>query len=259
MLFIKRFNFIVYLTVALAVGFGFGYLVKSKGLQDDLLTADISKTSLYSNQKSDPAVDIIEEKLKNDTAFLNDTQCAISVLKERMSILNDLTAKTIGICSGIPEFEDMEITFTSLQSKAYNTDIAIENAKSGLKKVASGKKAPEYEIASNNMYIGYQKIQNQLAVGKTFVDIAKTYVENNEGETADKISRLIAEWSLYCAQDAALNRSDEELAYWEVKVNELDHMDKLSAKEITNSIAHGNSARLMNHQESLMNVLLRYF
>ncbi len=215
MLFIKKVNFIVYLAVALVLGFGFGCLVRSTGVQDDLLAASVAKASLYNNQKEDPAVSVAEEKLKNDSEFRESTLEVMELLKERMAGLSDLTDRTLKACSEIPDFIELNTTFQSLQAKAYNTNLAIESVTAGIDKILEGKSAPEYEVASNNVYIGYQKINKQLEAGKRFVDAAEEYLKNNmESENAPAVAELITDWSVYCAEDAVLNGKEDELAYW---------------------------------------------
>ena len=82
--------------------------------------------------------------------------------------------------------EDMLIVFNSLKVKAHNTLLAIETADEGINKIIDGKNAPEYEIASNNSYMGYQKIITQIKVSKESVSYSSqaprlgiTVLENN--------------------------------------------------------------------------------
>ena len=215
MLFIKKVNFVVYLVVALVVGFGFGCLIRTNSIQDDLLAANIAKASLYNNQKEDPQLSIVEEKLKNDTEFRESTIEIMDLLKDRMAGLNELTERTLQTCSEIPDFIELNTTFASLQTKAYNTNLAIESATSGIEKIMNGESAPEYEVATNNVYIGYQKINKQLEAGKKFVDVAEEYLNNNmENENAPAVAELVTDWSVYCAEDAVLSGKDDEYAYW---------------------------------------------
>ena len=222
MLFIKKVNFVVYLTVAIVVGFGFGCLIRTNSIQDDLLAANIAKASLYNNQKEDPALSVVEEKLKNDTEFRESTIEIMDVLKNRMAGLNELTERTLQTCSEIPDFIELNTTFASLQTKAYNTNLAIESTTSGIEKIMNGKSAPEYEVATNNVYIGYQKINKQLEAGKQFVDTAEEYLKNNmESENAPAVAELVTDWSVYCAEDAVLSGKDDEYAYWDNRYTEV--------------------------------------
>ena len=219
-MYVKNSNFAIYLVLAALVGFGISFLFLSSNVQGSLLSGDISKANVYSNPKDDPEFSVIEEKLQNDEEFYNTTKSALSLIGSRVDDLEELTSKTIEVCSDIPEFKNAIKDIISLNAKAYNTQLSINSASSGLDKLASGKKAPDYEQASNNVYIGFQKIENQLAIGKAFFETASAYLEGKEGEEYDELSELAARWSIYCAQDAYLNNSNEDLTYWEKEVDE---------------------------------------
>ena len=219
-MYVKNSNFAIYLVLAALVGFGISFLFLSSNVQDSLLSGDISKANVYSNQKDDPEFSVIEEKLANDEEFFNTTKDALSFIGTRVDDLEELTSKTIEVCSDIPEFKNAIKDIISLNAKAYNTQLSINSASSGLDKLANGKKAPDYEQSSNNVFIGFQKIENQLAIGKAFYETASAYLEGKEGEEYNEIAELAAKWSIYCAQDAYLNSSNEDLAYWENQANE---------------------------------------
>ncbi len=219
-MFVKKVNFVIYLALALVVGFGASFLFGKQSVQSDLVSGDISKASLYSNQKADPETTVIEEKLKNDEAFLNTTKLSMALLKERVEMLDELTGNTVKACADVPEFKEVMKSIESLQAKTFNTNLAIDAAAKGLEKLVEGQSAPEYEVASNNTFIGFNKIENQLSVGKEFVKTAEAYLEGKEGKKAEQIAAVASEWVRYCVQDAALNNSDENLAYWQNTVQQ---------------------------------------
>ena len=219
-MFVKKVNFVIYLALALVVGFGASFLFGKQSVQSDLVSGDISKASLYSNQKADPETTVIEEKLKNDEAFLNTTKLSMALLKERVEMLDELTGNTVKACADVPEFKEVMKSIESLQAKTFNTNLAIDAAAKGLEKLVEGQSAPEYEVASNNTFIGFNKIENQLSVGKEFVKTAEAYLEGKEGKKAEQIAAVTSEWVRYCVQDAALNNSDENLAYWQNTVQQ---------------------------------------
>lgn len=212
-MYVKKSNFAIYLVLAALVGFGIGFLFLSSNVQGSLLSGDISKANVNINTKDDPESSVIEEKLANDEEFYNTTKDALSFIESRVDDLEELTSKTIEVCSDIPEFKNAIKDIISLNAKAYNTQLSINSTSSGLDKLASGKKAPEHEQTSNNIFIGFQKIENQLAIGKAFYETASDYLEGKEGEEYDELAELAAKWSIYYAQDAYLNNSDEVLTY----------------------------------------------
>lgn len=223
-MYVKNSNFVLFLALAVVVGFGASFLIKGVDAQSDLASGDISKAAKYSNQKEDPALTVIEEKLKNDQEFLSNTKDAMDFLNDRVSTLSELTDKTIELCSGIPEFESLMTEIKSLNAKSYNTGAALANANAGLEKLAAGKSAPEYELYSNNAYLGFNKIENQMSLGQRFYDTASAYLEEKDGDEYKDLADLALVWLVYCTQDACLNASEEDAAYWEGKYSELDGM-----------------------------------
>ena len=222
-MYLKKVNFVIYLALALLVGFGSSFLIKGMDVQSDMVSGNIAKANLYNNQKDDPAISIMEEKLRNDTTYLKQTVYTMALLKSRVHTLNELTEKTIAVCSDIPEMESIMLGLQSLNAKSVNTDASIDAVSTGLIKIIEGKPAPEYEIASNNTYLGYRKINNQLALGISFVKAAEKYISGN-GKKASEVAGLVAEWSNYCVMDACLNKDNEKLTAWGTSLKEASEL-----------------------------------
>ena len=221
-MYLKKSNFVIYLGLAAVVGFGVSFLFNSDKVQGDLLNGDISKASRYSNVKSDPAFAVIEEKLMNDKEYFNSTKASVELVKDRMSVLEDLTGRTFEACQNVPELQSVLVGVASLNAKAHNTTLALESMEEGLKQISNGKSAPFYEEASNSASAGFDKIEKQLSIGRAFVTAAYDYIEGKESnEEVQNIVNLIAEWSQYCGENAALNHNEEDLDYWKTKVGEL--------------------------------------
>lgn len=220
-MFIKKVNFLVCLALALVCGFGLSFLVGAN-VDEGMTSGDISKANLYNKQMPDPEASVIEELLRNDPDYLMATQSDLSIIKERVMILDELTKKTLKSCTKLPEFEDLMLTVSSLQAKAYNTNLAVDAANKGLEEILNGKSCPEYEVSSNNAYLGFEKIGNQLAIGQDILEATARYSENNEGETADSLATLAADWMVYCYDNAAVNGLDDKLASLEELMNSSD-------------------------------------
>ena len=220
-MYVKNTNFVLYLVLAAVVGIGAGCIFSSQDIQSKFTKGDISKANVYSNQKEDPSVTVIEEKLKTDESFLYNTKSAMSVLKERMTALSDLSERTLNTCQGIEELEGSLSNIASLNAKSFNTCNAIDEASAGLEQIVAGRKSPKYEQASNVAFIGFMKVERQISAGKEFVEEASEYLAKENAKKTDEITGLVAEWSVYCTQDAVLTASKDELKYWQGKVGEL--------------------------------------
>lgn len=244
-MYIKNSNFALYLALAAVVGFGASFLVSGLGAQSDLASGDISKAARYSNQKEDPASTVIEEKLKNDEEYLRNTKNAMNFLQSRMTTLSDLTEQTLEICSGIPEFESLMSEMQSLNAKSYNTSTALTNANAGLDKMVSGKKAPEYEMFSNQAFLGYSKVENQMELGRKFYDMSTAYLTGKQGDQYSPVADLAVVWSVYCTQDAYMNGSNKDIEYWKSKYSELDGIGgSMIRQQLEKALVQANRQKL---------------
>ena len=221
-MYIKKSVLAVFLVCAVAVGFGACALVETLSTDGSLLSGDIAKADLYSGQKVDPDVAVVEERLQNDTAFLHQTQDAMALLKQRLDTLNDLTDRTMSLCADVAEFKGVMSGISSLQVKAHNASLALDRTAEELEKVADGKRSNLYEQASNNAFIGFMKTESQLAIGKEFVETATKYIDKNGEKVSEDLARLVADWTVYCTEDAMINGSEDETAYWLSSAEKLD-------------------------------------
>lgn len=218
-MYIKNSNFVIYLVAAAIVGFGASFLFAAADFQNGLGSGDISKASRYNNVKEDPDVAVVVEKLQNDTAFFNQTKSSIEFLRDRVSSLATLSEETAKLCGNIPALNANVPAMNSLSVKAYNTGIAFESVSDELERIADGKKSPAYEQTTNNAYIGFQKVENQLGAAKAFVESANDYLSDKEVEKNEELAGMVALWSVYCAQDAAMMEDKDNMKYWNGKLN----------------------------------------
>lgn len=217
-MYLKKSNFAIYLTAAALVGFGASFLFGLNDSENGLLSGDISKASRYNNVKEDPEMAVVVEKLQNDTAFFNQTKMSVDYLKTRVSSLAVLAEETARICNDVPELSANVTAMNSLSAKAYNTSNAFDAVSGSLELIQNGKKAPAYEQAANNAYVGFQKIENQMYAGKDFVESAGKYLEDKNLEENGDLAGVVAMWSVYCAQDAVLTDNRDNLKYWAGKI-----------------------------------------
>lgn len=218
-MYIKNSNFVIYLVAAAIVGFGASFLFAAADFQNGLGSGDISKASRYNNVKEDPDVAVIVEKLQNDTAFFNQSKASIEFLRDRVSSLAALSEETAKLCGNIPALNANVSAMNSLSVKAHNTSIAFESVSDELERIADGKESPAYEQTTNNAYIGFQKVENQLGAAKAFVESANDYLSDKDIEKNEELAGMVALWSVYCAQDAAMMEDKDNMKYWNGKLN----------------------------------------
>ena len=77
----------------------------------------------------------------------------------------------------------------------------------------------------------------------SFVEAAGKYLESNENA---ELAALVSEWTVYSYQDAKLNKSENDMAYWDEKYKEMSNnaseglnQDALSGLNDLNEVADG--------------------
>ena len=215
---LKKKSFVLFLVLAFLAGFGLDFLIGGIGVERNLTGGDVSKASRYNKARSDVQLSILQEKLQNDKEYFNQTKEVSSFLLSRVNTLADLTERSIGLCSGIEEFKDQLVALESLNAKAGNTGLALEDVRNGLEMMGRGQDVPDYEQAYNDAVAGFLRIERQLVVGKSFVESAGKYLEDNENA---ELVALVSDWAAYCYQDATLNGAETEMTYWNGKYNDL--------------------------------------
>ena len=209
-MYVKNSNFVIFLTLAAVVGFGLCLLIGGLGTQSELAEGNVAKAARYNNQKEDPMITVIEEKLLNDEEFLNSTKGAMSLLQNRMTVLSGLSEETIAACEGIKEFESLMDEMKAINARAINAATAMENAGKGLDMLAEGKKAPEYEMYSNMAFIGLGKVESQIDLGWRFCETADSFLEGKDIEEHRHIAELAAVWDVFCQENAQMFAYDTQ-------------------------------------------------
>ena len=209
-MYVKNSNFVIFLTLAAVVGFGLCLLIGGLGTQSELAEGNVAKAARYNNQKEDPIMTVVEEKLLNDEEFLNSTKGAMSLLQNRMTVLSGLSEETIAACEGIKEFESLMDEMKAINARAINAATAMENAGKGLDLLAEGKKAPEYEMYSNMAFIGLGKVESQIDLGWRFCETADSFLEGKDIEEHRHIAELAAVWDVFCQENAQMFAYDTQ-------------------------------------------------
>lgn len=222
---ISKKNFALFIILAFGLGYVVSALVVGCNSDSNQTGGDISKANRYSKVKSDTNLSILQDKLQNDSVYFCQTQEVSTFLFSRASGLASLTERSIEQCSGIEEFQDQVKALESLNIKADNTLLALDGVCDGLDRMSQGKAVPEYEQSYNNAIAGFLRIENQMKLGKSFVESVDAYLENNESDT---LAALASEWAVYCFQDAAINQSESDIAYWNDKYNDLSNGESVN-------------------------------
>lgn len=225
-------GFVLLLILAFAAGYGLNTLVESIGVEQNKTGGDVSKAKRYNRIRNDEQLNLLQDKLQNDDEYFNQTKEVSSFLLSRVNTLADLTKRSVNQCSGIEELTEQVPGLKSLNLKASNTELALEDIRNGLDRMAQGKDVPDYDQSFNNALAGFFRIENQMDLGKSFVEAAGKYLESYENA---ELAALVSEWTVYSYQDAKLNKSVNDMAYWDDKFKKMsvDATDGLGLESLS--------------------------
>ena len=164
--FMKK-SFVLLLILAFAAGYGLNTLVESIGVEQNKTGGDVSKAKRYNRIRNDEQLNLLQDKLQNDDEYFNQTKEVSSFLLSRVNTLADLTKRSVNQCSGIEELTEQVPGLKSLNLKASNTELALEDIRNGLDRMAQGKDVPDYDQSFNNALAGFFRIENQMDFGKS--------------------------------------------------------------------------------------------
>lgn len=236
-------SFVLLLILAFAAGYGLNTLVESIGIEQNKTGGDVSKAKRYNKIRNDEQLNLLQDKLQNDDDYFLQTKDVTAFLLSRANTLADLTKRSVNQCSGIEELTEQVAGLKSLNLKASNTELALEDIRNGLDRMAQGKDVPDYDQSFNNALAGFFRIENQMDFGKSFVEAAGKYLESNENA---ELAALVSDWAIFSYQDAKLNKSENDMAYWDEKYKEMSNnateglnQDALSGLNDLNEVADG--------------------
>lgn len=236
-------SFVLLLILSFVAGYGTNALVDRLRVEQNKTGGDVSKAKRYNRIRNDEQLNLLQDKLQNDDEYFNQTKEVSSFLLSRVNTLADLTKRSVNQCSGIEELTEQVAGLKSLNLKANNTELALEGIRNGLDRMAQGKEVPDYDQSFNNALAGFFRIENQMNFGKSFVEAAGKYLESNENA---ELAALVSDWTVYGYQNAKLNKSGVDMAYWNEKYKEMSNdateglnLDALSGLNDLNEVADG--------------------
>lgn len=202
----------------LAAGYSVGAYVGYPFVDKALLEGNISKAKVY-NEAENPELLAAMEQLANDTAYQQEVVMTTALLNARVLQMDQLINATVKATEGIEELTELHEIMAAHSKSTANATVAYETYLTEIDKVMNGEKSEEYEQASNNAAMAYLKLENYVSDAPAYINSLMNYLETTENE---ELGDLVAQWAEYCAEDAVLNDSKSDIAYWETAYNTLN-------------------------------------
>lgn len=212
----------------LAVGYACGAYVGYPLVDKDMLEGNIGKAKVY-NQTESPEVLAAMEQLANDTAYQKEVVMTTALLNGRIMLMDQLVNATLKATEGIEELKGLNEEMQAQSKRTANANAAYEAYLTEIGKVVNGEKSEAYEQAKNNAMMAFLNVENCLENAPDMINSMLCYTE---GTPNDAICDLIGQWAQYSAEDAVLNYSAEDIAYWESAYNTLSNTAQLKGRSL---------------------------
>ncbi|MCQ2075445.1 MAG: hypothetical protein MJZ20_00190 [Bacteroidaceae bacterium] len=258
----KKIYFVISIVCAFILGYGLCAVVGTLKTNKNLLDGDMSKTNVFSEQKSDPAMIAVVEQLQSDTTYFNATELCLGILQNRVERASQLADQTMSKCNDVPELQGMLNNVASLQAKAYNAKIAFKSTLAELQKVGQGEDASVFGQASDEAYAGYTKTETYATeTSKVVYEALANYLKNKKGSEAEELATLASNWAKFSIENALLNANQEDVAFWINNVKKSKGLvhDTFAQNNLLKMAKDGNfdTIQYNNSNEKLMNEDLR--
>lgn len=207
----------------LAGGYVAGSFIGLPNVDNSKLHGDVSKVNVFNNA-DDPEVQAAMEQLANDTTLQKQTAVAALLMSDRLSQIDSLVTATEKATAEIAELKPMSEALGKFSKRTGNACSAYGLYVEEAAKVMNGEKSDIYEQASNNALAAYTVVKNNLIGAKALVNSLTDYLSKNKNE---ELAKLTARWMQYCAEDAVLNGSKEDLTYWNDAYNAVKGNEQL--------------------------------
>lgn len=214
----------------LAAGYVGGAYIGIPFVDRNQMEGSIGKAKAF-NETSDPEVLAAMEQLASDSAYQKQAIASAMVLSSRISQMDELTKQTIDATKDIKELEAVNESMQKLYVRTQNASKAYDAFMAESAKVINGEKSEAYEQAANNALLAFTVLENNLSACPGFIDEFADYLRENKNDNVDKVA---IQWIEYCAEDAVLNNSKNQIEAW-----------KDTYKNVANSNANlGNAQKL---------------
>lgn len=209
-MYIKKSVAVVSALVVLAVGYVAGTFIGIPDVDNSMLKGDIGKANAF-NQADSPEVQAAMEQLANDKELQEQTALAASLLDARIGQMQEL-ADWEGE-GWQPDSIWEQFDLSAVDKRIKNTREAYDEYTKSLAAVIKGEKTEGFEQKANNALLAYTVAERNIKALAPEVSSALLKVAEQTGNK--KAAEKAAKWIKYGSEDALLNNSQADMAYWQ--------------------------------------------
>ena len=177
-------------------------------VDSDKSSGDIGKAERFSREETEP-ISNMQELLQNDSAYKDGIVVSYVVMQTRAQQFDALVEMTNEAAGSVKEFADVLAQLNANREMIGNVCEQLKTAGDNLEAVLAGKDCPEVEQNTINAALAYTTLQKQNQLAKKFIEVADSYLKENDG--TDQLKLVRDSWVDYQQMTAALD-GDEKAA-----------------------------------------------
>lgn len=216
----KKSIIAVFSVSALILGYLIGVFVGFPNVNSTLLSGDVGKANKHNQKTVNEEIRAVEEKLQNDSTYLQGTIVALLFSSERILEFEELVELTASVGGNQADLQPLMEPLNEMKKLAANAQKSYAESLDAINKIVAGEDA-DYENAMNHAALAYQLVAQEIKNGKIIVEQLDKILADKK-KMNDELAYVRDAWSAFCSKEAVLNDDKMELAYWQDKNPLLD-------------------------------------
>ncbi len=249
------------LGLTLIIGYVIGSLI-GEPFSSGALSGDVSKARKVKQEVTSDDIKVLEQRLKTDTEFREQTQFSLSFIASRVSEFQVNAEISADVASRINGFENETNSMKSLAKLAGNAEKNAGDALEAINLLFEDKHA-DFERFTNNALTSFLLLSNATDAAKKFVSSADAYLANTSNPKNSELEFARNLWVDYGIYESIFTDNEESLAYWgklskKPADGEVDKQLALLPDAQRSIIKAGamNNALLLNNLQSLRQTVI---
>ena len=157
-------------------------------VDSDKSSGDIGKAERFSREETEP-ISNMQELLQNDSAYKDGIVVSYVVMQTRAQQFDALVEMTNEAAGSVKEFADVLAQLNANREMIGNVCEQLKTAGDNLEAVLAGKDCPEVEQNTINAALAYTTLQKQNQLANKFIEVADSYLKENDGTDQLKMVR----------------------------------------------------------------------
>lgn len=206
----------------LAVGYVAGSYIGLPNVDNSMLKGDIGKANAYNQADSEEVLAAVEQ-LVNDKELQEQMAMAATLLDARIGQMQELADWDDWEDEGwqpdsiYPDIIWEQFDLSAVDKRIKNTRETYDEYTKALAAVVNGEKTEGFEQKANNALLAYTVAEKNVKA--LAPEMSSALLKVAAQTKSQKAADLASKWIQYSSEDAFINGSKEDMAYWQAKAD----------------------------------------